>query len=337
MRLVVALLLFCSCLGTAQPSVSVRNGKIIHGVSFVGTSRPAVASDMSYLDSIGANFISLMPYAYTRKDEAHLNWNKIGWQWWGETYDGVDSCISMASAHGVQSMIKPHVWLDHGTYTGTFELHSEADWQSFENDYTEFILAFAALSEKHALEIFCIGTEFDKWVEVRPAFWKQLIREVRKVYSGKLTYASNWDATDRLGFWEDLDLIGVDAYYPLCDKRTPDEESLRAGWKPFLEKLEKLSLAAAKPVLFTEWGYQCQDYCAREPWNYDVQEQKNEAAQALCYRVLMEECTKKTWYAGGFVWKWFPGDGSSSRHHSDYFSPQGKLAEKELIKWFTKQ
>ena len=62
------------------------------------------------------------------------------------------------------------------------------------------------MAEEEKVDIFCIGTELEKFIEHRPAYWRELIAEVRKVYKGKLTYAANWDEYKRVPFWDALGL-----------------------------------------------------------------------------------------------------------------------------------
>jgi len=60
----------------------------------------------------------------------------------------------------------------------------------------------------------------------------------------------------------------------------------------------------------------------------------NEKAQANCYEALFESLSDVHWWAGVFVWKWFP----NMRGHEGYperdYTPQGKQAEQVLTKWY---
>ena len=70
---------------------------------------------------------------------------------------------------------------------------NEADWKILEGSYGKFILDYAQLAQELKLEIFCIGTELENFVSNRPIYWAQLVKDVRAVYKGKLTYAANWN------------------------------------------------------------------------------------------------------------------------------------------------
>ena len=66
-----------------------------------------------------------------------------------------------------------------------------------ETSYKDYILTYAKAAEELNAEMLCIGTELEQFVIERPNFWKKLIREIRNVYKGKLTYAANWDEFKR--------------------------------------------------------------------------------------------------------------------------------------------
>ena len=46
---------------------------------------------------------------------------------------------------------------------------------------------------------------------------RTLIAELRTLYPGLLTYSANWDEAQDVLFWDQLDLIGINAFYPLAD------------------------------------------------------------------------------------------------------------------------
>ena len=73
---------------------------------------------------------------------------------------------------------------------------------------------------------------------------------MREVYKGELTDAANWggEEVDKL-WWDAVDVIGVDAYYPIGgDNRNPTTEDLVEAWQPIIDTLRGLHLAWNKPV-----------------------------------------------------------------------------------------
>jgi glycosyl hydrolase family 113 len=106
--------------------------------------------------------------------------------------------------------------------------------------------------------------------------WDQLIAAVRAEYHGELTYAANFDQYQAVGFWPALDLIGVNAYFPLRSHPIAKSEiasiepELLASWRRVLGEIAELRIeagAADRPVLFTELGYTCRVNATLEPWS----------------------------------------------------------------------
>ncbi|MEL6865071.1 MAG: hypothetical protein AAFP19_11655, partial [Bacteroidota bacterium] len=118
-----------------------------------------------------------------------------------------------AHARGQKVMIKPHIWLRQPTekaWRGTIFFDQADDWKTWSNNYRDFILHYAHLCEELDIAALCIGTELHKTVLHHPNYWRNLIREVRKIYKGQLTYGANWDREYKdVPFWDELDFIGI--------------------------------------------------------------------------------------------------------------------------------
>ena len=77
-----------------------------------------------------------------------------------------------------------------------------------------------------------------------PSFFP-ILRDIRAAYSGLLTYAANWDDVDQTVILGELDVIGVNAFYPLTDKSKANEDRksvvlgkecpslCRSRWSPY--------------------------------------------------------------------------------------------------------
>lgn len=325
-----ALLFFCTAFlfacGTAQDKYT--------GISLVGTAQALEKEDLSPILELGSNSVSLMPFAYENGKDAKLIYRGMDWQWWGEKPEGIEAQLLLAHERGLKVMIKPQIWRWNGTYTGLLEYNTELEWQAFENDYLHYILIYAKMAEKHHAELLCIGTELGKFVEERPLFWTRLIQEIRAVYKGKLTYASNWDDYKRVGFWDQLDFIGIDAYFPLSKEQTPSISTCSESWEEHLKVLSEYSEKHQRNIIFTEWGFRSADYCAHEPWNYNHQNNTNLLAQENALSATFESVWKKPWFAGGFLWKWFPNNEQSGGEQDHQFTPQNKPALRVIKKYF---
>ena len=170
----------------------------INGVSFVGPPREIDSAEISLPKRIiNSNYLCLMPYGSIPEGSTELKYNSE-WQWWGEKTKGAATMIKLSKEQGYKIMLKPHIWKKHGAFTGHHTYRTKNEWEAFEKSYSTYILDFAALAEK--VELFCIGTEWGEFVQERPEYWLTLIKEVKKVYTGKLTYAANWDEYKKVPF-----------------------------------------------------------------------------------------------------------------------------------------
>ena len=300
----------------------------INGISFVGSREEVSQIHVDPVLDIHANYAAVMPFGFLRDLNAPNLIFDTDRQWYGETKRGAKQYIETLHKNGIKIMLKPQIWIWRGEFTGDLTMNSEEDWQTFEDSYTQFIITYAELAQETQCDIYCIGTELEEFVKQRPNYWPELITQVRAVYKGKLTYAANWDEYSRCPFWDQLDFIGVDAYFPLSEKQYPTRDDLKKGWQPWKSKLEGLSREHRKPVLFTEFGYRSMDYAGKKPWLVHGNEMKvNLEAQADATQVIFEEFWNEDWFAGGFLWKWFIHHDRVGGHQDNRFTPQNKPAE----------
>ena len=327
-------LLFTVGLLFLQVSCSQKRSVKINGISFVGSRDRIEADAIIPVKEVNANWSAVMPFAFLRSaTESNLMYNDKR-QWWGEREEGAAETSRLLKQQGIKVMLKPQIWIWRGVFTGTIRMNNEEDWETFEASYEAYILANAKLAQKVNAELFCIGTELYSFIEARPQFWERLIQKVRKVYSGKLTYAENWDSYHKVPFWKQLDYIGIDAYFPLNEAKTPEIEELRKAWQKHKEKIRQVQQTVGIPVLFTEYGYRSIDFTAKEPWKFDSDGGLiNTRAQNNALMALYEEFWSEEWFAGGFLWKWFDYHERAGGLTNKQFTPQNKPAE-ELIRNF---
>ncbi len=104
--------------------------------------------------------------------------------------------------------------------------------------------------------------------------WRYLIQAVRKLYRGKLTYAANFDQFHQVTFWNELDYIGINAYFQLRDHLEELDDPalfqrLVQGWEGVLSGLvtfRRDHQLEDKPFLFTEIGYTYRANSTLQPW-----------------------------------------------------------------------
>ncbi|WP_394350025.1 glycoside hydrolase family 113 [Tenacibaculum aiptasiae] len=306
--------------------------KKINGISFVASPEKISHEHVSPLIKASANYVALMPFGFIKDLSSPEVIHNTKRQWFGETEEGIIQYAKEFQKKGISLMIKPQIWVWRGEFTGYIKMNSEENWKTLEASYLEFILTYAKTAELLKADVFCIGTELEQFVINRPEFWDKLIKEVRKVYKGKLTYAANWDEFKRVPFWEEIDYIGIDAYFPLSEKKSPTLEEFEKGWGPHKKEILRVREKVNKPVLFTEYGYRSINYAGKKPWEaHRVEGEINLENQKNATQALYNQFWKEDWFAGGFIWKWFHKHKEVGGKNNNRFTPQNKPTE-ELIR-----
>ncbi|WP_041497525.1 glycoside hydrolase family 113 [Nonlabens marinus] len=298
--------------------------ELIKGISFVATRDTINDAVVQPIKNYNANYVSVHPYGFMRDMEnPAVNYNSSR-QWWGERLAGTKSTIDIFHSKGLRVMLKPQIWIGRGVYTGTIEMPDESRWDTLAATYERFIMDHAQVAEQTNTEIFCIGTELESFVTARPEYWNDLVKKIRSVYKGKLTYAGNWDSYKHVPFWDQMDYIGIDAYFPVSDQKTPDVATAKAGWSSWMDELSSLSRKHNKKILFAEYGYTSADYAGKEPWkSADETQESNEQAQQQLLQAQYDTIWNQEWFAGGFLWKHHAEQGR--RGFDKLFTPQGKI------------
>ncbi len=332
--------------GAQEPPFALDN--FYKGVSWVGGRWEMPEHALPVAREMGIEWLSLTPFGWMENHTTpSVRLNRRG-RFWGETDQGLRTTARKARELGFRLMLKPHLWLtrpmDDG-WIGTIDFDTEAEWRQWEADYRTFILHYAELAQEEDMAILCIATELSNPVRSRPHFWKSLIRDIRAVYTGKLTYAANWYRDyEVIELWPHLDYIGVNAYFPLTDRNGPSVNEIISGWKPHIESIGRLSEEHGKPVLFTEVGYKNAPGSTIRPWEWPPRRRRSgdqqmethpvdQDEQVNAYEALFRSVGQLPWFRGLFIWKWYP---NATRVTADRieFSPQNKEAERVLKRWY---
>ncbi|MCK4856848.1 MAG: hypothetical protein KAT58_02665 [candidate division Zixibacteria bacterium] len=241
--------------------------------------------------------------------------------------ESVVHAINQCHEQGMKVMLKPMVDCRDGDWRGNIDPSDE--WFSA---YQEFIAFWAQIAEEHEVELFCIGCELTKTVSWSSS-WRNIIQNTRAYYGGALTYAANHGNEKNVRWWNDLDYIGIDAYYPLTNKNNPTLDELKRAWENRANSIENWlnSVWPGKKIIFTEVGYQSVDGTNRTPWYTDPSSHTMDfQEQAECYEALLSVCRRRSWWLGAFWWNWEtnPNGGGGN---DPYWTPMNKPAEDVMI------
>ncbi|MEP1096559.1 MAG: hypothetical protein ABJG78_15695 [Cyclobacteriaceae bacterium] len=316
-------------------SLPTKPKEKINGVSLVSPPRQIESKKLEELKSINAEWVAVIPYGFSRAGQANVTFDHDR-QWWGERTKGTCELIGFAKEKGLKTMLKPHVWVMGEGWTGDYKLSTEQEWKTWERDFSRYILNHARIADSLDVEMFCIGTEYRTPAKERPEFWRSLIGQIRKEYSGRITYAANWDNYMNITWWDEIDYIGIDSYFPLAYGDSPTLEEMKKGWIPLKKELEAFSEKWNRPILFTEYGFQSVKGGAGKHWEVDKAiENVDMEVQSKAYEATFQSLWNESWFAGGFLWKWHLTTRGAERNKTR-FTPQGKPASDVIAKWYGK-
>jgi hypothetical protein len=279
---------------------------------------------------LGATWVSVTPFGRI----ADLNPTGVSWTFEARYEDNrraVLRAITDAHGKGLRVLLVPHLWVENGGWRGEIEPGDEAAWERWAASYAAFLNGWAEVAREGNVDLLSVGVELRSWVTTdRAPSFVEIVRGVRKTYSGPLTYAANWDDAELTVIWGELDFIGVNAFFPLATEPGAPFEQLLAGGRDVAKKLGALSAEWQKPVLLTEFGYTTRPDPALRPWEWPDRMTNvvvDEAAQADAYAALLAPVIDESWLAGAFVWRLYADPDDVSQEAQWGFSPRGKLAE----------
>lgn len=195
--------------------------------------------------------------------------------------------------------------------------------------------------------------------------WRAIAKDVRSGalmgdgkggYKGEVLYAAQWDAVvedaldpaTHLSFWDAVDVISVDAYFPIAAGAEPSEDELRSGWTttatgglplPPAQIVRNLHAEYGKQVRFSALGYTSREGSAAFPEKGDAEQaaaggKVSETTQLRATRAAFDiwgGIAAEGWFEGISWWEW-PASGGRGGPKDGSFSFQGKRALGEICR-----
>jgi len=283
--------------------------------------------------NMGSNAMAIVPYTgindINTPTPLHFSDNAGG-----ENDDAVVHAVATARDMGMYTLLKPQIYVG-GSWPGGIEMPTDEQWDQFFDYYYRWIRHYAFLAEIHHMDALCIGVEFTKATIGHPEAWREMIKKTRGLYSGQLTYAANWgEEFENIEFWDDLDFIGLNCYYPLSKEDDPTDEEMSERFEMVKAKIENVYERFEKPIVFTEIGFRSIDAPWKNP-HAEADESINEEMQARCYEIIFKGIENEPWCQGILWWK-FPSYLEYRGENNNAFTPNNKLAEETVRTWFSK-
>lgn len=287
--------------------------------------------DLKEIKTIGADHVSLVVSWYQKdiySNEIYPRWEADG-DFETTSDEKLIHVIRQAHKTGLKVFLFPILRIEvrkPKEWRGNIVPRDPNQWL---RNYRNFTLHYARLAARHGVELFSVGSELCS-MEKELKYWKGLIAEIRSFYRGELLYSANWDHYKKIGFWGDLDFLGLNGYYELARHSEPTILELLKKWWEIDNSLSGWQEQQRKKIIFTEIGYPSIDGACHKPWDYTRQTTIDLEEQALCYEAFFLAWGKSRKLGGVYFWNWYGQGGENDRS----YTPRGKPAEKVLTKWF---
>ena len=295
-----------------------------------GYGSPAFERSLVEAESMGATWIALTPFGRVN-DLSAKGVDPTFEKPFRENREDVARAVKMAHAHNLKVMLVPHLWVESGGWRAELDPLTEGGWEAWTRSYRKFVLAWGAVAEQTHVEMMSTGVELRFWVTgpKAPKF-AAIVRELRHVYHGTLTYSANWDDAEHTVIWGEVDVMGINAFYPLAPHDGASMAEMRTGGANVVAKVRALADAWRRPVLFTEVGYTTRSNPSVRPWEWPDGMQNvtiDPLAQAQAYDALLAPLLDEPQFMGFFVWRVYSDPDDVSQEAEWGFSPRGKPAE----------
>lgn len=241
--------------------------------------------------------------------------------------DEVRAAIRGAHARGLRVVLKPVVNCADGTWRAHInffdhDVPCEPRWSEWFASYTEFVVHHARIAEEEGVAMLCIGCEMVQ-ADRREAEWRELVRQVRAVYTGLVTYNCDKYQEDRVTWWDALDVISSSGYYPVDD------------WEAQLDRIAPVVRAHGKPFLFMEAGCPSRTGSPALPNDWALPGEPSEGAQREWYEAAFTAAGARDWVGGFVLWDWparLYDEGDAAR--DDDYCVFGKQAERTVREFY---
>lgn len=268
------------------------------------------------LPQYGVNAIALVPYGWSTANPPRVRIGGGPDTW--ESDEGVMELARLAHSLGMKVLLKPAIWESY-----KIDIPSPQDRTAWFGDYALFLDHYARLAKQIHADVFFVGGEFNH-LSRYDADWRRLIARARQSYPGPLVYGANFgEEFESITFWDALDYIGLQEYYPLPD-------GLSTG--VLAAKVAAVQARYSKPVIFTEAGFPSSTGANRQPWE-DGHGQIAPEEQARCYDAVFGAFYKRPWFEGVYWWKVGTDGGGGPADES--LTPWGKPAMDVVKRWYT--
>lgn len=210
--------------------------------------------------------------------------------------DDVRAVAAEARALGMQVVIKAMVncrdgyWRAYIRFFDSF-VPTEPTWAQWFASYDAFVVALARTAQEIKADMFCVGCEM-VGTDHRADEWRDLIAQVRQVYTGPVTYNCDKFQENNVTWWDAVDAISSSGYYPI-DKL-----------EEHFTRIEQMADKFDRPFFFMESGCPSREGSEFAPNNWSFGGAQSNEAQAKWYKAYTEALLRHPKIRGSVWWDW---------------------------------
>lgn len=333
----VALIALVALPASAMAQTDGTRGRVAGvGISPPGTPQQAIANEFGRIKSAGINTGTIdVWWDVDAETQTKVQRGSI-------TTSDVDLqlAIQRAKQAGFKVLLEPKVWCPRCAGTTWRGYLDPSDRSAFFESYRAMVNHYAGIAQTAGVDMLFVGSEMSS-LQNETEEWREVARQARSLYSGRLTYGVNWNVLSRVHFWESVDLISVSAYFPLNNEEHPSIAQMKADWRVsrdpawkgrrWLDELAALARDTRKQIFFGEAGYLSSTYALHKPYDETAGVSPDHQLQADAYQALLETFEGQPWWAGVVWWEWSLSPGTAGEM---VYSPRNKPAEDLLRRWY---
>ncbi|MHC4396112.1 MAG: glycoside hydrolase family 113, partial [Planctomycetota bacterium] len=266
---------------------------------------------------------------------------------WTHYPSEIEAVVNEAKNLGLKTMIrlsKPQYY-ENALDAGKEDLLDPEGWFA---TYANYANKYADIAEDVGVDIFCAGSELhDAFLQGYDSEWTSVINGVRARYNGPLYFTMAGNSFLKNGnsipFWNQLDYIGINAYFKLTMIDTgncvytegdgsynPTPQELMDQYACAMNNIQDFRNSAGltdMPVIYGEGGYRSTDGCnmkIKVP-PIDMQEQFD------CVNAMMTKAPKRDWFKGMNFWQFSSWDDEGGQVNINH-GVRGKKAQDTFVR-----
>jgi hypothetical protein len=262
--------------------------------------------------------------------------------WNTPTDETLKSAVSFIHSQNMGVTLKIHLEPNDGQWRALLAPWDRNRWFG---SYSYWLNYYGNIGKQSEAEQMIIGAELYNMTSPKvngenTSKWKSMIGSLKGNYFGQLGYSAQradnaYSEMTEIGFWGDLNHIGVSGYYPLATwTYNPTVADIVNSWSGIEGQYFKpLYNQYQKPFEFTEIGYRSVNGNHYHPYDWSSNDGVNLTEQKNLYEGLFQYWNTQNYLTGVHLWDWSTNPNDGGNNDSNY-TPQNKPAETVIAQWF---